>query len=66
MIDAGQRGGPAKYINHPCGPNCRFIHEDRRVFIIVRKETASDEVEIRRPRTDLVGAVEVRRRRVRL
>lgn len=34
VIDAMQRGGPAKYINHSCNPNCRsVIDDDDRIWI---------------------------------
>ena len=33
VIDATRRGGPARWINHSCAPNCVASEEDGRVFI---------------------------------
>lgn len=33
VIDATKRGGPARWINHSCAPNCEANEEDGRVFI---------------------------------
>jgi SET domain-containing protein len=33
VIDATRRGGPARWINHSCAPNCEANEEDGRVFI---------------------------------
>jgi SET domain-containing protein len=33
VIDATKRGGPARWINHSCHPNCEANEEDGRVFI---------------------------------
>lgn len=33
VIDATKRGGPARWINHSCTPNCEANEEDGRVFI---------------------------------
>ena len=33
VIDATKRGGPARWINHSCAPNCVANEEDGRVFI---------------------------------
>ena len=33
VIDAGQGGGPARFINHSCEPNCEAVNEDGRIFI---------------------------------
>ncbi len=33
VIDATRRGGPARWINHSCAPNCEADEEDGRVFI---------------------------------
>ena len=33
VIDATKRGGPARWINHCCAPNCEANEEDGRVFI---------------------------------
>lgn len=33
VIDATRRGGPARWTNHSCSPNCEANEEDGRVFI---------------------------------
>jgi SET domain-containing protein len=33
VIDATKRGGPARWINHSCAPNCEANEEGGRVFI---------------------------------
>jgi len=33
VIDATNRGGPARWINHSCAPNCEANEEEGRVFI---------------------------------
>ncbi len=33
VIDATKRGGPARWINHSCTPNCEASEEEGRVFI---------------------------------
>lgn len=33
VIDAGQRGNAARWINHSCKPNCEAVDEDGRIFI---------------------------------
>ncbi len=33
VIDATQRGGTARWINHSCTPNCEAIEEEGRIFI---------------------------------
>ncbi len=33
VIDATKRGGPARWINHSCAPNCETNEEEGRVFI---------------------------------
>ena len=46
VIDAGQRGNAARWINHSCAPNCRtFEDDDGRVFIESRRKIhAGDEL----------------------
>ena len=33
VIDAGVNGGPARFINHSCAPNCESVIQGKRVFI---------------------------------
>ncbi len=33
VIDAGNSGNEARFINHGCDPNCESVIEDRRVFV---------------------------------
>jgi SET domain-containing protein len=33
VIDAGQGGNAARWINHRCDPNCEAVDEDGRIFI---------------------------------
>jgi SET domain-containing protein len=33
VIDGTKKGGPARWINHSCAPNCEAIEEEGRVFI---------------------------------
>lgn len=33
VIDATKRGGPARWINHSCAPNCEANEEEGRIFI---------------------------------
>jgi SET domain-containing protein len=33
VIDAGQGGNAARWINHSCAPNCEAVDEDNRIFI---------------------------------
>jgi SET domain-containing protein len=33
VIDAGQRGNAARWINHSCKPNCEAVDEDGRIYI---------------------------------
>lgn len=35
VIDATKRGGPARWINHSCSPNCESGEDDGRMFIEV-------------------------------
>ncbi|HVK53793.1 MAG TPA: SET domain-containing protein-lysine N-methyltransferase [Burkholderiales bacterium] len=38
VIDGGVGGGPARWINHACDPNCEAIEEDGRVFIYALRD----------------------------
>ncbi|RZI42834.1 SET domain-containing protein [Herbaspirillum sp. HC18] len=39
VIDGGQRGNDARFINHSCEPNCEAMeHEDGRVFIYALRD----------------------------
>lgn len=45
VIDATKRGGPARWINHSCRPNCEANEEDGRVFIdAIRAIRAGEEL----------------------
>ena len=33
VIDAGQRGNAARWINHSCDPNCEAVEEEGRIYI---------------------------------
>jgi len=43
VIDAAVGGGPAKFINHSCEPNCLQVVEDGRVFIVAARAIAPGE-----------------------
>jgi uncharacterized protein len=45
VIDAGQRGNAARWINHSCAPNCEAVEEDGRIFIeAIRRIRAGEEL----------------------
>jgi uncharacterized protein len=55
VIDGGAGGGPGRYVNHSCEPNCEAVLEDDRVFFeTIRAVPAGDELtydyRLRRPR----------------
>jgi hypothetical protein len=43
VIDAGQGGNAARWINHSCDPNCEAVEEDGRIFIEARRSIAPGE-----------------------
>ena len=45
VIDAGQRGNAARWINHSCAPNCEAVDEDGRIYIeSIRRIRAGEEL----------------------
>ena len=45
VIDAGQRGNAARWINHSCAPNCEAVDEGGRIFIeAIRRIRAGEEL----------------------
>jgi hypothetical protein len=40
VIDAAVNGGPARYLNHSCEPNCAAVIEGGRVFIETLRDVA--------------------------
>lgn len=45
VIDAGQRGNAARWINHSCAPNCEAVDEGGRIYIeAVRRIRAGEEL----------------------
>jgi SET domain-containing protein len=45
VIDAGQRGNAARWINHSCAPNCEAVDEDGRIYIeAIRRIRAGEEL----------------------
>ena len=45
VIDAGQRGNAARWINHSCAPNCEAVDEGGRIYIeAIRKIRAGEEL----------------------
>ncbi|HKO89457.1 MAG TPA: SET domain-containing protein-lysine N-methyltransferase [Burkholderiales bacterium] len=45
VIDGGQEGSAARWINHSCDPNCEAEEEDRRIFICsIRKIKKGEEL----------------------
>jgi hypothetical protein len=43
VIDAGQRGNAARWINHRCDPNCEAVEEEGRIFIEAIRTIAAGE-----------------------
>jgi SET domain-containing protein len=43
VIDAGQGGNAARWINHSCAPNCEAVDEDGRIFIDALRRIAPGE-----------------------
>jgi SET domain-containing protein len=43
VIDAGQGGNAARWINHSCDPNCEAVEEDGRIFIDAARTIAAGE-----------------------
>jgi SET domain-containing protein len=43
VIDAGQGGNAARWINHSCDPNCEAVEEDGRIFIDAIRTIAAGE-----------------------
>ena len=43
VIDAGQGGNAARWINHSCDPNCEAVDEDGRIFIEAIRTIAAGE-----------------------
>ena len=43
VIDAGQRGNAARWINHSCDPNCEAVEEEGRIFIEACRAIATGE-----------------------
>ena len=57
VIDAGNGGNEARYINHCCDPNCESVTADRRVFVkairtIHKGQELSYDYQIQRDRDD--------------
>ena len=45
VIDAGQRGNAARWINHSCVPNCEAVDEGGRIYIeAIRRIRAGEEL----------------------
>jgi SET domain-containing protein len=45
VIDAGQRGNAARWINHSCAPNCEAVDEGGRIYIeSIRRIRAGEEL----------------------
>ncbi len=45
VIDAGQRGNAARWINHSCAPNCEAVDEGGRIYIeAIRRIRAGEEL----------------------
>ncbi len=43
VIDAGQRGNAARWINHSCAPNCEAVDVDGRIYIEAVRDIAPGE-----------------------
>jgi len=43
IIDGGQQGNDARWINHSCEPNCETEEDDDRVFVVAMRDIARGE-----------------------
>ncbi len=42
-IDGGSRGNSSRWINHSCAPNCETIEEDKKIFVVARRNIRAGE-----------------------